>query len=964
MLPTTRARARQGTRTSAFARGIAALLAVGLTAGLVTLAATPAAASEVTTTYTGAGFVTGPGGGTNSGQSSIVVPAGTGSLRSMTLNLVGNPQPAPVGLQIQVGFQNDVLINCGTGGTCALPPRYEGRDPAGRWILFVTVGWDGSQGDVSYNYGGFTVALTTEVADLAITTHPANVSTQSGTAVTLTSAATGHPTPAVQWQVDSGTGFANVPGATSPSYTVTPTYAQSGYKYQAVYSSAQGTVTTNPATLTVLPLLPVVTSDPVSTTVTEGAPASFSAGATPGDPAATVQWEVSLDGGATFVGLAGATASTHTIAPATRAQHLLQYRAVFLNAAGTRVATAAATLRVQYGPEILTPPTDVDIPSGGTATFWASAAGNPTPTVQWQISTDGEATFTDIAGATEPTLVLVDRRYAHTDTFYRAVFTNGVVSRTTDAARLSVDSIAPDVTTVPLDQRVVAGTPVTFTSAATGDPAPTVQWWVSSDRVSFVKIVGATADSYTFTATAQDDGNWYRADYQNALGSYYWGQAAYLTVGVAPVVTAHPTDQTVVAGTRATFTSTITSQPGSEVQWQASTDGGVSFTDIPDATYSTLELDGLTFADSGTRYRAVHTNWVDSATTDPAILTVTAALPVVTTDIADQEVLAGTPVTFTAAATGDPTPTVQWRRSTDGGRTFSDIAGATSDSYTFTAAAADDRNQYAAVYTNVGGWLSTSVATLAVNVAPVVSLDPVDQTASEDTVATFTTGATGQPAPRVQWQVSTNGGLTFTDIQGAMASTLSVPAEENATGNRYRAVHTNVVGAVVTDDATLTVLPLADIVTQPTAQALRVGARATFTARSDDPAATIQWQVSADGGRTFTDLPGEVGGELTFLTTTDQDGNLYRALFTTTAGTTSTTPVALTLDAAVPAPAAPTAPAATGTVAVDVPRAARAAGAALAVTGADSGLLALAAALLLATGAAATVIGRRRHAAR
>ena len=33
--------------------------------------------------------------------------------------------------------------------------------------------------------------------------------------------------------------------------------------------------------------------------------------------------------------------------------------------------------------------------AGSTATFTAAATGNPTPTVQWQVSTDGGATFTN-----------------------------------------------------------------------------------------------------------------------------------------------------------------------------------------------------------------------------------------------------------------------------------------------------------------------------------------------------------------------------------------------------------------------------------------------------------------------------------------------------------------------------------------------------------------------------------------
>jgi hypothetical protein len=75
-------------------------------------------------------------------------------------------------------------------------------------------------------------------------------------------------------------------------------------------------------------------------------------------------------------------------------------------------------------------------------------------------------------------------------------------------------------------------------------------------------------------------------------------------------------------------------------------------------------------------------------------------------------------VSFIAAASGVPTPTVQWQRSTDGGASFTNIAGATSTTYTFTAAAGDNGNQYRAVFTNVAGSATSTAATLNVGTAP------------------------------------------------------------------------------------------------------------------------------------------------------------------------------------------------------------------------------------------------------
>ena len=83
------------------------------------------------------------------------------------------------------------------------------------------------------------------------------------------------PAPTVQWQVstDGGTTFTNIAGATSTTYSFTPTTAENGYEYQAVFTNMAGTVTSNPATLTV----DSITTQPVNQTINAGQSATFTA---------------------------------------------------------------------------------------------------------------------------------------------------------------------------------------------------------------------------------------------------------------------------------------------------------------------------------------------------------------------------------------------------------------------------------------------------------------------------------------------------------------------------------------------------------------------------------------------------------------------------------------------------------------------------------------------------------------
>jgi uncharacterized repeat protein (TIGR03803 family) len=91
----------------------------------------------------------------------------------------------------------------------------------------------------------------------------------------------------------------------------------------------------------------------------------------------------------------------------------------------------------------------------------------------------------------------------------------------------------------------------------------------------------------------------------------------------APLITTQPSSQTVTAGQSATFTASASGTPTPTAQWQVSTDGGKTFSNISGATSTTLTLNNVTTAMSGYEYDAVFTNSAGSALTSAATLTVT-----------------------------------------------------------------------------------------------------------------------------------------------------------------------------------------------------------------------------------------------------------------------------------------------------------------------------------------------------
>jgi hypothetical protein len=106
------------------------------------------------------------------------------------------------------------------------------------------------------------------------------------------------------------------------------------------------------------------------------------------------------------------------------------------SSAAVQVATVQSTLT------ITTNPTSQTIEPGGTVSFTAAATGNPSPTVQWQVSTDGGNTFTNLVGATSSPLIFVAAASSN-GYEYRAAFNNGATTPAmTTAATLNVNTPA------------------------------------------------------------------------------------------------------------------------------------------------------------------------------------------------------------------------------------------------------------------------------------------------------------------------------------------------------------------------------------------------------------------------------------------------------------------------------------------------------------------------------------------
>ena len=188
----------------------------------------------------------------------------------------------------------------------------------------------------------------------------------------------------------------------------------------------------------------------------------------------------------------------------------------------------------------------------------------------------------------------------------------------------------------PVDTKGCLGSNVTISSVAAGT-AINYQWQVSTDNgVTFTKLTNVAPYSNVTTSSLNITGitaamNNYK--FRDSLGGTctlpgVYSNVVTLTVNTPAAVTA-PVNAVVCAGGNASFTVTATgSSPA--YQWQVSTDGGITFTNVVDggvyagATTSMLSITGATVGMSGYRYQNVVSvvSCSPSATSTAAGLTV------------------------------------------------------------------------------------------------------------------------------------------------------------------------------------------------------------------------------------------------------------------------------------------------------------------------------------------------------
>jgi formylglycine-generating enzyme required for sulfatase activity len=762
-------------------------------------------AGATAATYT----ITGAQAG-DAGSYALVVTNETGPYTSnsatFTLNTPVSIQTHPVAAQVNPGAT--VTLSVAASGTAPLTYKWrkDGQVLAGAtsatYVLASTKAANVGNYDVvvSNMVGSETseaalVALNTGVS---ITTQPVSATVNPGGTATFNVAATGTAPLSYRWM----RGGVDIGGATGGTLSVGNAQAGDAGSYTVAVSNVVGSVTSTAASLALnLPVTIVV--PPAGVDLNPGAPGTLRVSAV-GTAPLTYQW--SCNGEA----IPGATLATYAILAAS-ALDAGAYTVQVTNVVGS-VTSAPAQVRLNSAPTISVQPSSVSVNAGGTVSLSVLAEGTATLNYQWRFN--GSA----IAGATKATYTLTNAQVAKAGN-YEVVVGNVAGNVTSQTAAVTLNE-GPKIGSQPQGQAVNAGAPVMFSVVATGTAPLAYQWRLDGEAVP-----GATGANLTLSAVQAADAGRYDVLVTNIAGSVL-SSVAQLTLNTPPSILTQPVSVMANPGGAVRFGVVASGTEVLAYQWRK--DGSL-LAGAQNATYALASVQG---GDAGV-YDVVVRNVAGSVTSTGGTLGLNAPVSI-TTQPADVTLNPGASGTLTVVATGTAPLLYQWYRN---GRA---VSGATAATCPLTAVQAADAGAYTVEVTNVVGSVGSSAATVSVNVAATLLTQPQGASVAVGSAVSLGVVAAGTAPLGYQWR--RNGAA----LTGATGSTYALAAAQISDGGVYDVVVSNVVGSVVSAQATLTVVEPPTLTAQPQPLTVLSGQAASFhvTAVGTAP---LRYQWRRDG---------------------------------------------------------------------------------------------------------------------
>jgi hypothetical protein len=642
----------------------------------------------------------------------------------------------------------------------------------------------------------------------------------------------------------------------SGAYTVIATNATTGCTRNQTGTS---TVTINTA--------PSISAQPTTQAVCVGTSVTFSVTAA-GSPL-SYQWRKNGSN------IGGATSSSYTIASPVSGD-AGNYDVVLSVTGCSNLTSSTAVLTVNALP------TQYNVTGGGTGCSTAGVAvgvSNSQTGVSYQLYRAGVATGSPVAG----TGAAISFGNQFTSGNYTVIGTNTTTgcTRTQNGSVNVTINTAPSISVQPVSQAVCAGTSVTFSVTGSGTSV-TYQW-----RKNGSNIGGATSSSYTISNPAAGDAGNYDVVLSVSSCSSLTSSTATLTVNALPTA-----NNMTGSGTACSTAGQVVGLNGSQtgVNYQLYI-GGVATGSPVSGTGSALSF-GAQFV-SGT-YTAIATNATTGCVRNQnaqANVTINTA-PSISVQPVSQTKCLGSSVTFSVTASGTSV-TYQWRKN------GTNIAGATSSSYTIASIVAGDVANYDVVLSVAScSNLTSNVATLSLTSAPTAyNVTGGGSYCNGD--AGVVVGLSGSQSG-VNYTLSPGG-----TVVAGTGSAISFGYQTLA--SVYTAVGSNGVGCNtnMTGSATVTMNDVPLISTQPVDANVCTGGTATFTVTASGGTLTYQWRKGTTNLTNGGNISGATSATLTISSVSATDAATdYNCVITNLCGPEVTDYVDLTVSTSATTPSA------------------------------------------------------------
>jgi hypothetical protein len=668
-----------------------------------------------------------------------------------------------------------VTLYSGSSSTCSSDTTVVGSQVGvvGRSATFST----GSLGSTTYYCATVTDSATppqtgktsaapfTVNSALTATVTPVSPAIDTGQSITLTANPSQGTSPyTYQWYTGGSCGSA-ISGATSQTYSPSPTSTTS-YSVKVADSSV-GTPAASacaPVTVTVNSAL-TATVSPVSPTIDNGQSITLTANPSQGTSPYTYQW---YSGASCVSPISGKTSQAYSPSPASTTSYSV--KVTDSSPGAPESYCAGATVTVNPALTVTISPGAPAIDSGQSITLKANPLqGTPPYSYQWYT---GASCTSPISGATSQSYV----PSPPSSTSYYAKVTDSSSSAPASSCAGATVTVNPalTVTISPGAPAIDSGQSVMLTASPLHGTLPYAYQWYNGPSCGSA-ISGATSQSYstgaltsatTYSVLVTDSSS--SAPVSSCVG-------VSVTVNPAPTATISPASPTINNGQSITLTANPSQgTPPYSYQWYTGSSCGSAIvgktaqTYVPSpastASYSVLVTDS-----------SIGTPAAIASACAPVTVMVNPALTA-SISPASPAIDNGQSITLTANPSQGTSPySYQWYT---GGSCGSAISGATSQTY---APSPSSTTSYSVKVTDSSGGTPAAGACAPVTVtvnpaltAPVISASPTTvSSGGSSTLSTTTSFSGGTPSYTCQWLVEAPGSGSYSDLGSSFSCTTS-----------------------------------------------------------------------------------------------------------------------------------------------------------------------------------------------